>query len=82
MQRLGERDAAAARGWFLSAWRRIAPGCEPERAVELLRPVLPLLAALVYARFCAAIEPDERVYHRRDVVSMLRRAAAEAGRVT
>jgi hypothetical protein len=30
----------------------------------------------MYARFCAAIEPDERVYHASDVVRMLRRAVA------
>ena len=77
-ERLGERDATAARRWFASAWRSIVPACEPERAAELLRPVLPLLAAVMYARFCAGIEPDERVYHRRDITSMLRRASAWA----
>jgi hypothetical protein len=77
-QRLSADDARTARGWFLSAWRRIAPDSDPERAAALLRPVLPLLAAVMYDRFCAAIEPDERVYHRRDTVAMLRRAAAEA----
>jgi Ser/Thr protein kinase RdoA (MazF antagonist) len=77
-QRLPAQEARTARGWFLSAWRRITPGADPERAADLLRPVLPLLAAVVYDRFCAAIEPDERVYHRHDTVLMLRRAAAEA----
>lgn len=77
IQRLEAKDAQAAREWFLSAWRRIAPASEPERAVELLRPVLPLLAAAMYARFCAAIEPDERVYHQQDTVAMLRQASVE-----
>lgn len=75
---LGPADAAAARGWFLDAWRRIAPAADAERAAGLLRPVLPLLAAVMYADFCAAIEPDERVYHRSDVDSMLRQAVVEA----
>jgi Ser/Thr protein kinase RdoA (MazF antagonist) len=75
---LGPADAAAARGWFLEAWRRIAPAADAERAAGLLRPVLPLLAAVMYADFCAAIEPDERVYHRSDVDSMLRQAVVEA----
>ena len=79
-ERLAEEDATAARQWFASAWRSIVPSCEPERAAELLRPVLPLLAAVMYARFCAGIEPDERVYHRRDITSMLKRASAEASR--
>jgi hypothetical protein len=77
-QRLPAQEARTARGWFLSAWRRITPQADPERAADLLRPVLPLLAAVVYDRFCAAIEPDERVYHRHDTVLMLRRATAEA----
>ena len=28
--------------WFVDAWRRIAPGADPDRAADLLRPVLPL----------------------------------------
>ena len=78
-QPLDPDDAAAARGWFLDAWRRISPTADPERAADLLRPVLPLLAAVTYDAFCAAIEPDERVYHRTDVVTMLERAVVEAG---
>lgn len=79
-RRLGAGDRAAARRWFVDAWRRIAPGSDPERAAELLRPLLPLLAAVMYADFCSAIEPDERVYHESDVGQMLRRAVVEAGR--
>ena len=79
-ERLEGEDAAAARRWFASAWRRLVPAAEPERAAELLRPVLPLLAAVMYARFCASIEPDERVYHWRDIVSTLQRASAEMSR--
>lgn len=79
-QPLGPEDAQAAGGWFLDAWRRIVPAADPGRAADLLRPVLPLLAAVMYDAFCAAIEPDERVYHRTDVVSMLERAVVEARR--
>ncbi len=78
VRRLGPADRAAARESFVRAWRRIEPSCDPLRAAELLRPVLPLLAAVMYADFCAAIEPDERVYHASDVGAMLRQAAAEA----
>lgn len=67
---------ATVRSWFLDDWRRIVPGSDPARAVSLLEPVVALLAAAMYARFCAAIEPDERVYHRSDVTRMLRLAAA------
>ncbi|HYI54317.1 MAG TPA: phosphotransferase [Microlunatus sp.] len=66
----------AARSWFVAAWERIVPGSEPARAAELLGPLVSVEAAAMYARFCAAIEPDERVYHASDVVRMLRRAVA------
>ena len=61
----------------MGAWRRIAPSSDPERAAELLRPVLPLVAAVMYADFCANIEPDERVYHEADAGLMLRQAVTE-----
>ncbi|HEU5485137.1 MAG TPA: aminoglycoside phosphotransferase family protein, partial [Microlunatus sp.] len=77
VERLPDDVQVAARTWFVSQWKGIVPGCDPARAVELLDPVLPLLAAAMYARFCAAIEPSERIYHGSDLVRMLRRAAAE-----
>ena len=61
-----------------SAWRRAVPGCDPERAQTLLQPLMPLIAAMIYSDFCAAIEPDELVYHARDVPSALRDAASLA----
>ena len=61
-----------------AAWRRAIPGCDPERAQTLLRPLMPLIAAMIYSDFCAAIEPDELVYHARDVPSALRDAASLA----
>lgn len=77
-QRLDARGRAVAARWFVDAWRRIAPGADPERAAGLLRPVLPLLAAVMYADFCAGIEPDERVYHESDVGRMLHQAVVES----
>lgn len=61
-----------------SAWRRALPGCDPDAAKALLQPVMSLTAALVYADFCAAIEPDERVYHAIDVPAALRDAAVRS----
>jgi hypothetical protein len=72
---LGADDRAAARRWFADAWRSAVPGCEPERAADLLQPVLPLYAAVVYDDFCANIEPDELIYHAQDVPAKLRQAA-------
>lgn len=73
---LGVTDREAAGRWFADAWRIAVPGCEPERAADLLRPVLPLYAAVVYDGFCANIEQDELIYHAQDVSAMLRQAAA------
>ena len=79
-ERLDERAGRSPASGSCDAWRRIAPGSDPERAADLLRPVLPLLAAVMYADFCAGIEPDERVYHESDIARMLRRAVVEEGR--
>jgi len=79
VRHLRRADRGTARQWFVDAWRRIAPSADPEQAARLLAPVLPLIAAVTYHDFCAAIEPDERVYHQADVGRMLRQAVADAG---
>ncbi len=81
VRRLDGPLQAVARSWFVAAWQRIVPGADPAEAARLLEPVLPLLAAVMYADFCAAIEPSERPYHASDAVAMLRDAAA-AGAAT
>ena len=78
-ERLPPAVREAARSWFVSDWAAIAPGSDPERAARLLEPVVSLLAAAMYARFCRDIEPDERIYHRSDVVRLLREAADRSG---
>jgi hypothetical protein len=75
VERLSPEVRSAARGWFVEAWEQTVPGSDPGRAVAVMEPLLSLLAADMYARFCAGIEPDERAYHSSDVVPMLRRAA-------
>ena len=71
----------AARDWFVSDWARIVPGSDPARAARLLAPMASLLAAVMYANFCRAIEPDERIYHESDGVAMLRTAATSDVRI-
>ncbi len=61
-------------------WQRSVPGCDPLRAVDLLRPVAALRDAVVYAAFLAAIEPAEWPYHAADVAANLSRAASMVGR--
>ncbi|MDI1463863.1 aminoglycoside phosphotransferase family protein [Catellatospora sp. KI3] len=60
---------------WVRRWRAAVPGSDPARAVELLRPVVALRNAAVYAGFLAAIEPAEHPYHADDVPFWLARAA-------
>ena len=68
-------EAARVIEHWAQLWRHDIPGCEPERAIALLRPVEALRLAAVYAHFLANIEPSERPYHRADVGDWLDRAA-------
>ncbi|MCW6005633.1 aminoglycoside phosphotransferase family protein [Micromonospora sp. CPCC 205371] len=61
---------------WAARWREAMPGCDPERAVELLRPVAALRMAAVYANFLDNIEPSEHPYHATDVPACLRDALA------
>ncbi|MFB6395568.1 phosphotransferase family protein [Polymorphospora lycopeni] len=67
--------AALTRSWA-ARWRASVPGCDPERALDLLRPVAELRMAAVYADFLARIEPAEHPFHAGDVPDHLARAAA------
>ncbi|MDG4830186.1 aminoglycoside phosphotransferase family protein [Solwaraspora sp. WMMD1047] len=60
-------------------WRRDVPGCDPDRAVALLRPVAALRNAAMYAGFLARIEPSEHPFHAADVPAWLRLAAEWSG---
>ena len=73
---LGAADRAAAVEHFSRAWQEALPGCDPVRAAEVLAPLSALISAVQYADFVDAIEPDERVYHLRDVPELLRQAVA------
>ncbi|BAL91591.1 hypothetical protein AMIS_63710 [Actinoplanes missouriensis 431] len=56
----------------LRQWASRWSGCDALRAVELLRPVAELRAAVTYADFVANIEPAEWPYHAGDVAARLR----------
>jgi hypothetical protein len=58
---------------WISLWRKKIPGCEPERALELERPLGGLRAAAVYDGFLHGIEPSERPYHADDPLDSLRK---------
>ncbi len=76
----GSDQEALCEQWC-AYWRRAVPGCEPERAVELIDPVVALRGALIYGMFLRSIEPSERPYHDLDVPIGLR-AAIELHRMS
>ncbi|MFI9639425.1 phosphotransferase family protein [Micromonospora sp. NPDC051925] len=78
-ERVPTETADALVAQWCARWRAGVPGCRPERAVALLRPVAWLRLAAVYAMFLAGIEPSERIYHQKDVPNNLAKAAAETG---
>jgi len=69
-------EAGQLVGEWSARWRTHTPGCDPERALELMLPVVDLLYAVVYAGFLDQIEPSEWPYHREDPADCLRAAAA------
>lgn len=69
--------AASATESWVAEWRAGVPGSDPARAVELVRPVQHLEAALLYQGFLDGIEPDERPYHEGDPADEIRLALAQ-----
>ena len=72
---LSDVDSAALTAAWADRWRADVPGCRPERALDLLRPVAALNSAATYAGFLSYIEPSEHPYHAADVPACLERAA-------
>jgi hypothetical protein len=62
--------------WALE-WRARRPGCDPEHAADLLRPIAALRQAVIYRGFLDRIEVTERIYHASDPARWLRIAAAK-----
>jgi hypothetical protein len=77
----GEGDPVAFVEQWNAHWRRVVPGCEPERMVELMAPVHGLREALIYGMFLRSIEPTERPYHEDDVPTAIRTAINRHRRV-
>ncbi|MEV4516136.1 aminoglycoside phosphotransferase family protein [Dactylosporangium sp. NPDC049525] len=71
---IGLSSPAALLDRWASLWQAAVPGCDPLRAVTLLRPVAPLLGAVVYGAFLDNIEPSEWPYHAEDVPNCLNAA--------
>jgi hypothetical protein len=75
LERLDDDQRELVRASWSALWKDAAPGCDPDRAAQLLAPVAALRQALIYQLFLDNIEPDERVYHASDPALWLGRAA-------
>ncbi|RKE22601.1 aminoglycoside phosphotransferase family protein [Streptomyces sp. TLI_171] len=64
---------------WVAAWRSLAPGSDPVRALELAAPLMHLHFALRYQEFLDGIEPSEYPFHAGDPAAELRRALRKAG---
>ncbi len=74
LPRVPAADRPAVLAAWDEAWRVAQPGCEPERAAELVEPVGALRQAVVYDTILRGIEPSERAYHAGDPARWLRAA--------
>ncbi len=68
-----DRRAAVVEAWC-AAWRSHLPHADPERALELARPLQALSGAVLYQMFLDHIETSERPYHEADPVAGIRAA--------
>lgn len=59
---------------WCDAWRSVAPGCDPERALRIGEPLAHLMYAVRYQEFLDGIEESERVYHLGDPATSIREA--------
>ncbi|AUG81100.1 aminoglycoside phosphotransferase [Kitasatospora sp. MMS16-BH015] len=65
---------AEVRDLWCAAWRKAAPGSDPERALALARPLMRIGYAVRYQEFLDNIEASERIYHEGDPAAELRGA--------
>ena len=71
---LSADEADALVDVWAGLWRADVPGCDPQGAVERLRPIVALCDAALFASFVAHIEATERPYHELDPPERLARA--------
>ena len=77
---LADCDGEALLRAWVARWRAAVPGSNPERALDLLRPLAALRNASVYAGFLERIEPSEHPFHAADVPYWLAEAARSTPR--
>ncbi len=72
---LDPHDARVVEAVWTREWLSRVPGCDPQRAIALLRPVAELRNAFMYLAFLDNIEPTEWPFHEHDVLPPLLAAA-------
>ena len=77
IERVNDRDIPEVRRHWANRWRQVIPGCDPERAAELIRPIGSAYRAVHYEMFLDNIEPSERVYHASDPADWLHQTALD-----
>jgi Ser/Thr protein kinase RdoA (MazF antagonist) len=75
MERMPGAAASTLTEYWTATWRAVAPGSDPERALELLAPFSALRQATLYRGFLDRIEASEHIYHAADPAIWLRRTA-------
>ena len=80
LERLAPEQVDIVQRAWIAAWSDAYPRANVLLAAELIRPIAALRLGVVYRGFLDAIEESERVYHRMDVATWLRRAVAESSR--
>jgi Ser/Thr protein kinase RdoA (MazF antagonist) len=73
-ERLGDEDRDACLREWRRLWQAAVPGCDPDRAGDLLAPLSCLRRAAIYQGFLDRIEPSEHVYHASDPADWLAEA--------
>jgi Ser/Thr protein kinase RdoA (MazF antagonist) len=76
VQRLDPPRARVATEAWCAAWRKRVPGCDPDRAITAMRPLVHLEKAVLFQHFLDHIEPSERPYHEGDPAAHVRLALA------
>lgn len=76
IDRIPAEHVPAVKDHWSRLWRQVVPGCDPERAADLLAPLAAARMAVIYQGFLDRIEPSEHPYHRQDPARWLTRAAA------
>jgi hypothetical protein len=79
LQGLSASDARVLKEQWCTSWKTLAPGSQPELALEAASFIAAVRGAATYAHFLRHIEDSEWPYHEQDVPRCLRTALELSG---